>query len=98
MTSYQIGVRTASLYASYEFYFGKRKPMNRSLLAFHNALRILRAIDYQELKGAGLILSHEDWESFRDDPYIFFIRASDTTMNTIWQVIQARQPPELINV
>ena len=71
--------------------------MSRPLRAFHNALRILRAIDYQELKDAGLVLSHEDWESFRDDPYVFFIRASDPTMQIIWQVIQARQPTELIN-
>jgi hypothetical protein len=93
MTSYQIGVRTASLYASYEFYFGKRKFMLRttSLRAFHNALRILRALDWHEVH----FLSEEEWKSFRDNPYKFFVSTTDRNASLIWEALQRRQPEEL---
>ena len=42
---------------------------------FHNALRILLNIDADELLACGAL--EEDWPSFRDDPYRFFIRTTD---------------------
>jgi hypothetical protein len=93
MNGYQIGVQAQSLYNSYEFYFGKRKPMLRPtpFRAFHNALRILRALDWQEVH----FLSEEEWESFRDSPYDFFMTTSDSNASLIWQAVQRRQPEEL---
>jgi hypothetical protein len=63
---------------------------------FHNALRIIRAIDAHELEAVfgGPI---EDWPSFRDAPIDFFIQADDATAATIWTVIERRQPPGFVD-
>ncbi len=55
---------------------------------FHNALRILRGIDYHEVPW----MSSEQWVSFRDHPYEFCIRCSDADYDRIWAVIEERQP------
>jgi hypothetical protein len=74
-------------------------PMNKA--EFHNALRILWSIDLFELQGVGLWvdpdpLAMKRWESFRDNPYDFFIRCDDETADKIWAIIQRRsekKPP-----
>jgi hypothetical protein len=103
-----VGIAAESLYNSYEFYFGQRKankspsvanqeikPMLRStpFRAFHNALRILRSLDYHEVS----FLNDDDhsWAAFYKDPYEFFITTSDSNASLIWAAIQRRQPEEL---
>ncbi len=54
---------------------------------FHNALRILRSIDFYEVPW----MDREQWASFRDHPYGFCIRCSDADYDRIWAVIEARQ-------
>ncbi len=55
---------------------------------FHNALRILRGIDYREVPW----MSPAQWVSFRDGPYEFCIRCDDDAYDRIWAVIEGRQP------
>jgi hypothetical protein len=100
-----IGIAAESLYASYEFYFGKRlgrqaaqlpqqetKPMQSTpFRAFRNALLILHSLDYHEVP----FLSEKEWESFREEPYDFFMITSSSNASLIWQAIQKRQPEEL---
>ncbi len=70
---------------------------------FHNALRILRSIDLLELqavglwteksreqRGADLQSDLDQWQQFRDSPYLFFIRCDDETADKIWRVIHRR--------
>ncbi len=54
---------------------------------FHNALRILRGIDYREVSW----MSPAQWVSFRDGPYEFVIRCDDDAYDRIWAVIEGRQ-------
>ncbi len=54
---------------------------------FHNALRILRCIDYREVPW----MSPNQWVSFRDHPYEFVIRCDDDAYDRIWAVIEGRQ-------
>lgn len=63
-----------------------------SLHDFHNRLRILTGIDRHELVHAGAVRADDlnAWESFRLDPYRFFIRADDATAAAIWAVIERR--------
>jgi hypothetical protein len=88
-----VGIKAASLYASYEFYFGKRKsmPLPTPFRSFHNALRILRALDFHEVD----FLKDAEWFAFRDNPYDFFMTTSDSNASLIWQAVQRRQPQEL---
>ncbi len=55
---------------------------------FLNALRILHSIDHNEVP----FLSAERWASFRDDPFLFLMRADDETTQRIWSIIEGRQP------
>jgi hypothetical protein len=51
---------------------------------FHNALRILRSIDSDEL-------GHPDWwQYFQQNPYGYFIRCSDFNADMIWRVMVQR--------
>ena len=54
---------------------------------FHNALRILRCIDYHEVAW----MSQEQWVRFRDHSYEFVIHCSDADYDRIWAVIEGRQ-------
>jgi len=73
---------------------------------FHNALRIMRSIDLDELQAVGIFRGAKQkpdadnpgaaftwaaWCSFRDDPYSYFIRCDDETAQKIWQIIERRQ-------
>jgi len=64
-----------------------------TLRRFHNALRILIGIDLDELRTAGVVIADDQWISFRDDPYRWFIRASDSDAEKVWKIIEARQKP-----
>jgi hypothetical protein len=95
MNPYEIAVMHSSLHSSYEYYFGprkrKRKDSMLSFKSFHNALRLLRSIDYHEVP----FLTDAEWEIFREKPYDFFITTSDINALAIWKVIQSRQPKHL---
>lgn len=64
---------------------------------FHNGLRILLNIDSDEFMDAvypngtphGLHMRGE-WETFRENPYNWFIRASDQKAHGLWQLMQKR--------
>jgi hypothetical protein len=93
MNSLEIGRMAASLEASHSYYFGKRKRSmpSSAFSAFHNALRILRALDFYEIS----FLKDAEWYAFRDNPYDFFITTSDSNASLIWEAVQRRQPKEL---
>ena len=55
---------------------------------FHNALRILTSIDFHEVQD--VLPDGAAWQSFRTDPFRFFIRADDETADAIWRVIERR--------
>jgi len=55
---------------------------------FVNNLRILRSIDKFEVK----FLTARQWIKFRDDPYLFMMRADDPTIEKLWAVIGKRHP------
>ena len=59
---------------------------------FHNALRIMRSIDYPELVEAGVSYPDLDWASFRANPWDWFLRASDHDAAAVWTIIERRQP------
>ena len=68
---------------------------------FHNFLRTMINIDAAEFIQAvyGLdthpsAVSEEwaAWTSFRVNPYIWFVRASDEKAKRLWALIEARQP------
>lgn len=66
----------------------------QGLPEFHNALRILLNIDFRDLVQAGILQSHDQahWEQFHRDPFRYFIRADDTTVERLWDCIESRQP------
>ncbi len=64
---------------------------------FHNALRILSSIDMRELVHAGAISDDDTggWQSFRDNPWRWFIRAGDDEAAAVWRIIESRQPKKV---
>ncbi len=63
-----------------------------TLANFRNALCILRSIDRHEITGVGLHLQDDAWVRFRNDPYLFFIKADDRTQGVLWQIVEQRMP------
>ena len=62
------------------------------LRKFHNALRILLNIDRDEIESdRSNPITDEQWDHFRSNPFVFFIRCDDATCQQIWDVIVARQ-------
>lgn len=59
---------------------------------FHNALRIMRSIDQWELAPAGVEMDAQQWRRFRENPYVWFMHASDDDARKVWAIIEARQP------
>jgi len=59
---------------------------------FHNALRILISIDRGELVDAGVIapLDKVEWPKFRDNPWRWFIAASDDQAQRVFAIIERR--------
>jgi len=71
--------------------------MKMTLREFHNGLRILINIDRWELEEAGIVKTYGEiarreatWESFKKDPYRFFITASDAQAICLWSIIEKR--------
>lgn len=64
--------------------------MSKEFLRFHNALRIMRSIDFDEFHAASG-LNEASWAEFTYNPYHFFIRADDATALAIWSIIERRQ-------
>jgi hypothetical protein len=62
-------------------------------LEFRNRLCILRSIDEDELRTAGIKLSDKDWLSFCLDPFRFFLKMDDETADKLWRVIERRALP-----
>jgi hypothetical protein len=62
---------------------------------FHNLLRILVSLDWDDLSAAGIIARDDvkAWNSFRNDPFRWFIRADDETARKLWTLIEHRQNP-----
>jgi len=64
---------------------------------FHNALRIMRAIDHSELikenawHGLTGAQIEDEWKAFRDHPYRYFVACEDDTAQAIWRIIESRQ-------
>lgn len=60
---------------------------------FHNALRIMLAIDRHELEASGIIKPGDvnAWGEFRRDPFRWFIRADDSQAPKLWAIVQRRQ-------
>lgn len=59
-------------------------------LEFRNRLCILRSIDEDELRSAGIKLTDKDWLSFCLDPFRFFLKMDDETADKLWRVIERR--------
>jgi hypothetical protein len=61
---------------------------------FRNALCILRSTDRHEVDATlGRPMTGEEWQAFRSNPSLFFLRADDQMMAAIWAVIEARSAP-----
>ena len=60
--------------------------------AFHNRLRIMTSIDFDELVDAGVIEDDDEaeWDAFRKDPYRWFILADDDKARELWLLIERR--------
>ena len=56
---------------------------------FSNALRIMRSLDEHEVPDLA------SWAGFRDNPFLYFLRASGKDQATIWRAINNRQPEDL---
>ncbi len=52
---------------------------------FHNGLRVLLNIDASEFPGPA-----EDWPTFRDNPWRYFIGCNDETARALWEIIERR--------
>lgn len=56
---------------------------------FHNALRIMFNIDADEFS-KHVSPDVDEWKSFRDSPFRYFVRTDDASANKLWGVITAR--------
>ncbi len=52
---------------------------------FHNGMRVLLNIDAAEFPGPV-----EDWASFRDNPWRYFIGCNDHVAHALWEIIKRR--------
>ena len=57
---------------------------------FHNALRIMRSIDYHEIIETGLSMSDSEWHRFMGNPYEWFIFAATNDAKRIWAIVERR--------
>ena len=55
---------------------------------FHNALRIMRCIDFHEVEE---FMASEDYVDFKRNPANYFLKADDEKAAMLWAVIEARQ-------
>ncbi len=64
-----------------------------TLREFHNGVRILLNLDRDVLERAGVI-KHGDykaWDTFRRDPFHWFIKASDDEAERLWALMQQQR-------
>ena len=59
---------------------------------FHNALRIMMNIDRDEMERAKLIDKgdHNQWGTFRKDPFRWFLRMPDNKALIFWDLLKKR--------
>lgn len=59
---------------------------------FHNGLRKLANIDRHDLVEHGVIEADDiaGWERFRENPHLWFIRASDAQAAKVWKIMERR--------
>ena len=58
---------------------------------FRNRLRIMRYIEADDLRRAGIELPGDRWQRFSSNPYDFLIRADDATAEAIFSIIQKQE-------
>lgn len=58
-----------------------------SFAEFHNALRIMRSIDFHEVEE---FMPSEDWVDFKRNPTSYFLKADDEKAAMLWAVIRTR--------
>ena len=73
--------------------------MSMTLAEFHNALRVFCNIDYAEFADAIREFTDDDyladeWTGFRNNPWRWFIKASDGQAEALFKIIESRQPKE----
>ncbi len=63
-----------------------------SIEEFHNGLRILLNLDFDDLAKAGVfeVSQIDRWQQFQRDPFRFFIRTDEETADALWRLIQER--------
>ena len=57
---------------------------------FLNALRIMRSIDAHEFVKVGL--TSAQWTAFNQNPMQYILRCDSDVAQTIWGIIEGRQP------
>ena len=57
---------------------------------FINRLKVLNALDRDELVDAGVITDTGDWLAYSMDPVAWLIRATDAQADKLWALIQSR--------
>lgn len=59
---------------------------------FSNALRIMTALDRDQLEHAGVLPvgDHNAWGTFRRDPFRWFVRADDGAQTKLFELIRRR--------
>lgn len=57
-----------------------------------NALCILNSIDRHEMEDEGIDFrcDTDAWLKFRDDPYGWFLKASDADADKLWAIVERR--------
>lgn len=62
------------------------------LREFHNALRVMKNIDRDELVAAGVMprADHNEWGEFRRNPYNWFLRKPDSICKKVWGIMERR--------
>ena len=63
---------------------------------FHNGLRMLCNIDYDEMERAGVFNAttrEAEWSLFMRNPHRWFIIASDDKAKRVWELMRKRMKP-----
>uniref|UniRef100_A0A6M3L9V4 Uncharacterized protein n=1 Tax=viral metagenome TaxID=1070528 RepID=A0A6M3L9V4_9ZZZZ len=63
-------------------------------------MKILQAIDYDELEAAGVfkIGGYNDWKRFCRNPFVWLIRAEEEIAQKVWGIIETRMKTEMDNL
>lgn len=66
------------------------------LAEFHNGLRVLQSINRPEMEESGVLdqdteeVANLNWKYFREDPFNWFIQASDEKAELLWGIMRNR--------